>query len=166
MRLPSARLVPLALACAVLAAALALAALARGQGSPTPGGTVPSTLALSLSEPSPFKRHGDLYTSAIRAEVTATDVPTRLSLADGEVTQGPRLGHLVRGSRVLSPALQAAAGGGSYRSLEAPVPPPLKSWSEPLADTPAKIRLRQSAPTHNLHGYRKLLLVTLTAAGP
>jgi hypothetical protein len=170
MRPPGARPAGLALAAAVLLASLALAALARAQGSPTPGGTVPSTLALSLSEPSPFKRIGrsDTYTATIRAEVTATDVPTRLSLADGEVTAGPRLGHLVRGSRILSPALQAAvANGGPYRSLDAPLPPPLKSWSEPLAGATAKIRLRQRAPgAHSLRGYRKLLLVTLTAAGP
>jgi hypothetical protein len=164
MRPPGARLAPLALACAVLAGSCALA---RAQGSPVPGGTVPSTLALSLSEPSAFRRHGALYTATIRAEATATDTPSKLSLADGEVTGGPRLGHLVRGSRILSPALRAAAGGGPVRSLDAPVPLPLESWGEPLAGTEAKIRLRQSAPgAHTLRGYGKLLLVTLTAAGP
>jgi len=85
MRLPNARLAPPALACAVLATALSLAALARAQ-SPTPGGTVPSTLELSLGEPGPFRRvattRGGLkvFAATLRAEVTATDVPTRLSL--------------------------------------------------------------------------------------
>ena len=75
----------LALASATLAATLALATLARAQ-SPTPGGTVPSTLELSLGEPSPFRRvattRGGLkvFAATLRAEVTATDVPTRLSL--------------------------------------------------------------------------------------
>jgi hypothetical protein len=74
------------LAAAVLASALALAALAHAEGGPVAGGAVPSTLALSLSEPSPFRRVGrtadgeDVYVSTIRAEVTATDAPTRLSL--------------------------------------------------------------------------------------
>jgi len=74
----------LAAALCVLAASLALAAIA--EGFPTPGGTVPSTLALSLSEPSPFRRVGrtaageNVYVSTIGAEVTATDTPTRLSL--------------------------------------------------------------------------------------
>ena len=48
----------LALAVAVLTASLVLAALARAQASPVPGGSVPSTLSLSLGEPSPFRRVG------------------------------------------------------------------------------------------------------------
>ena len=79
----------LALALAALAATLALAALARAGGPPVPGGQVPSTIALSLGEPSPFTRtgtaHGQpLFTATLRAEVTATDAPSRLSLDDGE----------------------------------------------------------------------------------
>ncbi len=166
---PRARRRALALATAVLAAALALAALARAQGSPTPGGTVPSLLGLSLSEPSAFRRagHRDLYRSAIRAEVTATDTPTELSLADGEATQGRRLGHLVGGSSILPSPLQAAADGGAYRSLDAAVPPQLQRWGRPLARATTKIRLRQSAPdARALRSHHKLLLVTLTAAGP
>jgi hypothetical protein len=161
-----------ALAVAVLGASLVLAALARAQDSPVPGGTVPSTLSLSLSEPSPFRRagpagRGSAYTSVIRAEVTATDTPVRLSLADGEVTRGPRLGHLASGSSVLSPALQAQAGGGAYRSLDAALPPQLKRWGRPLSGTTTKIRLRQEAPNaHVLRNHRKLLLVTLTVGGP
>ena len=79
----------LALALAALAAALTLATLARAEGPPVPGGQVPSTLALSLGEPSPFTRtgtaHGQpLFTATIRAEVTATDTPTALSLDEEE----------------------------------------------------------------------------------
>ena len=132
MRLPSARLAPLALACAVLAAALALAALARAQ-APTPGGTVPSTLSLSLGEPGPLKRVGgtadgqSVYEATIRAEVTATDAPTRLSLG--------------------------------YEG------PPLRLWREPLAGEPAKIRLREIAPSRRALRNRTVV-VTLTAGGP
>ncbi len=162
----------LALAVAVLATSLVLAALARGQGSPVPGGTVPSTLSLSLSQPSPFRRagsagRGSVYTSVIHAEVTATDTPIRLSLADGEVTRGPRLGHLVRGSSVLSPALRAQAGGGAFLSLDAAFPPQLKRWGRPLSGATTKIRLRQEAPDARVvRNHHKLLLVTLTAEGP
>lgn len=143
-------------------------ALASAQTPPSPGGTVPSVLALSVREPSALRSVGDgVFVSTIRVEVTATETPTRLSLADGEVTAGARLGHLVRGSSILSPALRAAADGGSYRSLDASVPPPLRTWGQPLSRAVSRIRVRQSAPhAGTLRGYEKLLLVTLTAAGP
>jgi hypothetical protein len=166
---PRTRRHALALAAAVLAVSLALAALARAQGSPTPGGTVPSTIALSLGEPTPFTRAGprDVYTATIHATVTATDVPVRLSLADGEATHGRRLGHMVGGASILSPALDATAGAGPFRSLDAAVPAPLKTWHRPLAGEKAKIRLRQEAPdARALRNHGKLLLVTLTAGGP
>jgi hypothetical protein len=162
----------LALAFAVLAASLLLAALARAQSSPVPGGTVPSTLSLALSKPSPFRRagaagRGNFYISVIRVEATATDSPVGLSLADGEVARGPRLGHLAGGSSVLSPALQAQVGGGAYRSLDAVPTPQLKRWGRPLAGFTTKIRLRQEAPgARALRTHHKLLLVTLTAGGP
>jgi hypothetical protein len=162
----------LALAVVGLAGSLVLAALARAQDSPVPGGTVPSTLSLSLSEPSPFRRagaagRGSVYTSVIRAEVTATDTPVRLSLTDGEVTRGRRLGHLVSASSVLSPALRAQAGGGAYLSLDAAPPPQLKRWGRPLSGATTKIRLRQEAPNARaVRNHHKLLLVTLTAGGP
>jgi hypothetical protein len=135
VRLPSARLAPLALAAAaaVLAASLALAALVSAQGSPTPGGTVPSTLALSLSGPSPFRRIGrtNAYIATVRARLTATDVPSRLSLTEGEAET------------------------------------PLRIWRAPLSGAAVKVRLRQAAPSPRaLHNRRKLLFVTLTAAGP
>jgi hypothetical protein len=77
-------------AFALLAATLALSAALAGSSAsaqaPTAGGQVPSTLALSLGQPGPFKRIGrGLFTAVLRAEASATEVPTRLSLlADGE----------------------------------------------------------------------------------
>jgi hypothetical protein len=165
------RWVSLSLATGLFAAALALATLARA-GGPVPGGTVPSTLGLSMSEPSGFKRVGGagsrgVYTSTIRAEVTATDSPVLLSIADGEATQGRRHGHLVGGSSILSPALEVAADGGSYRSLDASPPPQLQRWGAPVSLAATKIRVRQVAPSARvLRNHHKLLLVTLTAAGP
>ena len=76
------RLVALALLVAALGGS---AALAFAQQPPVPGGTVPSVLSLSLGEPSPFTRQGEtLFTATIRAEVTATVSPTKLSLDDEE----------------------------------------------------------------------------------
>jgi hypothetical protein len=107
--------------------------------SPVTGGTVPSTLMLSLGEPSDFKRtrsaHGqNVYVATIRAAVTATDAPVQLSVS----------------------------GGGS-----ASIDGPLRSWSEPVTHGTAKIRLRETAPSARaLRGKPKLVVVTLTAGGP
>ncbi|MFN8218161.1 MAG: hypothetical protein U0R71_16335 [Solirubrobacterales bacterium] len=161
----------LVLAAAVLAASVFLAGRARGGESLQPGGFVPSTISLSLSEASPFRATGGggrerVFTSVIRAEVTTT-VPVQLSVADGEVSSGRRLGHLVQGSSVLSPALEAQAGAGGYRPLDATPPPELKRWGQPLSLETTKVRLRQRAPDAGaLRGHRKLVLVTLTAGGP
>jgi len=138
------------------------------------GGTVESTLGLSLGEPSPFAsvRTGhklSVYDATIAVEVTATEEPTRLSLADGEAFAGRRRGHLVRGSSILTIPLLAAAGNGAYRSLDATVDPVLEQWGEPVSLQAATIRLRQAvrgAHQPPIGGYRKLLLVTVTAAGP
>ena len=140
--------------------------------SPVPGGSVPSTLSLSLGEPSPFSASAPpaaatLYISVIRAEVTATDAPVRLSLVDGEATHGPRLGHLAAGSSVLSPALRAQAERRGLPLARRGAPSELKSWGQPVAATTTKIRLRQDAPDARvLRNHHKLLLVTLTAGGP
>lgn len=162
------QLASLVLLAAILAAACALA---RAQGAPVPGGSVSSVLGLSLGEPggfSPARRGGaNVYTTTIRAGVTATDMPVQLSVADGEVIAGPRQGHLVRGASILPAPLLAAAGGGAYRSFDTRVPPPLKRWNQPVVNAEATIRLRQVAPdARALRGHRKLLLVTLTAGGP
>ena len=81
----------------VSSVALASTAAAHAQ-RPRVGGSVPSVLALSLSEPSAFSRsvagHGEsVYTSLISVEVTATEAPTRLTVADGEAIAGRRRGH-------------------------------------------------------------------------
>jgi hypothetical protein len=164
------------------ALALLVAALVMLGGAPaapaedgTPvGGTVESTLALSLGEPSTFTRvsaghRQSMYDATIPVEVTATDAPIRLSLADGEAISGARRGHLVRGRSDLAIALQAAAGRGGFHSLDASVDSVLEQWGEPLSLEEAKIRLRQRMRgTHQppIGDYHKLLLVTVTAAGP
>lgn len=163
------------------AAAFALAAgTAAHAEAPIVGGSVPSVLSLSLSQPSGFSpvaqmrakrrvgRAERLYTATIYLAVTATETPTLLSIADGEASGDRRRGRLSRGTAVLSPALRAAAGRGAYRSLDRSVDLQLAQWSQPLANQTATIRLRQAYPgsARALRRYHKLLLVTVTAGGP
>ncbi len=161
---------------ALLVAVLAVlggAPAAPAEGTPV-GGTVESTLALSLGEPSAFARASaghrqSVYDATIPVQVTATDAPVKLSLADGEAIAGARRGHLVRGHSSLAIALQAAAGRGRLRSLDASVDPMLEQWDEPVSLEGATIRLRQAvrgAHQPSIGGYHKLLLVTVTVAGP
>jgi hypothetical protein len=155
-------------------AALGGAPAALGEGGTPVGGAVESTLALSLGEPSPFARvsaghRQSVYDATIPVEVTATDAPVELSLADGEAISGPRRGHLVRGHSSLAVALQASAGHGRSYSLDASVDSVLEQWGEPVSLEGATIRLRQLVRgTHQppIGDYQKLLLVTVTAAGP
>ena len=113
-------------------------ALARAQ-SPVTGGEVPSTLTLSLGEPSGFRRtgsvpEGNVYTATARAEVTATDAPARLSVEGGR-------------------------DAGFMQSL--------RSWSEPVSQGAATVRLRAVAPSAQaLRNRQELFVVTLTAGGP
>ena len=148
--------------------------VAHAEGGTPVGGTVESTLELSLGEPSPFARvgagHGrSLYDATLAVEVTATDAPVSLSLADGDAISGPHRGHMVRGRSILATALGAAAGRGRFHSLDASVDPVLEQWVEPVSLEGATIRLRQAVRgTHPpaIGGYHKLLLVTVTASGP
>jgi hypothetical protein len=171
--LPRSRVAALALIATVVAA-LATATAAHAEEGTNIGGMVESTLGLSLSEPSPFARaraghRQSVYDATIAVEVTATDTPVRLSLADGEAFAGRRRGRLVGGSSTLAIPLLAAAGNGPYRSLDATVDPVLEEWGEPVSLGAATIRLRQAvrgAHQSPIGGYHKLLLVTVTAAGP
>jgi len=167
-----ARRLSLALFPALLGLSCALAGSLASAQSPTPGGEVPSMLALSLSEPGPLKRVGNArgggaFATTIRVEATATDVPSRLSLADGDSGPGVRRGYLGRSRSILSTPLEASADGGPLRSLADPVPAPLRTWRVPTAGAPARIRVVQKASSARaVRNRNKLLLVTLTAGGP
>jgi hypothetical protein len=159
---------------ATVVVALASATAAHAEEGTSIGGTVESTLGLSVGELSAFTRsaaspRGRVFTALIPIEVTATEGPTWLSIADGEAFAGRRRGRLVKGTSTLAIPLRAATGNGPYRSLDARVDPVLEEWSEPVSLEAATIRLRQTvrgrAP-RTLRGYHKLLLVTITAAGP
>jgi hypothetical protein len=171
--LPRSRVAALAFIATVVAALVSVTAAHAEEGTSI-GGTVESTLGLSLGEPSPFTRvraghKRSVYDATIAVEVTATEEPTRLSIADGEALAGSRRGRLVRGTSTLAIPLLAAAGNGPYRSLDATVDPVLEQWGKPVSLEAATIRLRQTvrgAHQPPIGGYQKLLLVTVTAAGP
>ena len=161
------------LAATVLAAAAAPAG-AWAQAPPVEGGTevggsVPSFLELILSRPAagfttfPKAR---TYELAFDAQVTATDAPTLLTLADGDVTAGSKLGHLLSGSRRLPLALEARVGTAAFQPLDQAVDPLLTKWTEAETRAKATVELRQQVKRRAGGSYRKLLLVTLSTETP
>src|SRR3954468_2193368 len=118
--------------------ALAAPAVASAQTEPISGGTnvggfAPSFLELIISQPTAtlatFSK-AKTYTSSFDVMATATDDGTLLTLADGDVTSGAKLGHLAAGSKRLPLPIQARAGKGAFQSLDQTVDPLLNRWSE------------------------------------
>jgi hypothetical protein len=70
-------------------------------GGTNVGGSVPSFLELILTQPSKgfaaFSKTKS-YEMSFDAQVTATDAPTLLTLADGDATSGSKLGLISVGS--------------------------------------------------------------------
>jgi hypothetical protein len=160
-------------------AATALGALAApaAAGAQTPpieggtqvGGTVPSFLELILTQPKTgldkFPR-ARTYTMKFEAQITATDAPTLLTLADGDVATGSRLGHLARGSRRLPLPLEARIGRAAFQPLDQSVDPLLARWNEAMTRQKATVNLRQKVSRRASGSYRKVLLVTLSSEMP
>jgi hypothetical protein len=161
-------------ALVLCAVTFATAATADAGEAPKVGGEAPSLLGLSLSEASSFTRvsagHGrSFYDATIAIEVTATEAPVLLSVADGEAIAGGRRGRLVRGGSILPTPLLAAVDSRRYRSLDESVDPVLWRWEEPVSLARATIRLSQTVRAGHrppLRAYEKLVLVTVTAGGP
>ena len=114
---------PAALALAAAAAGLAAAAPAAAQDPGTEvGGTVPSYLALGLDDPegfATFPAGAGEYELRIRARVTTTDGRVPLSVADGDVASGGRLGRLAGSASVLDAPLEARVGAAAFQPLDA-----------------------------------------------
>jgi hypothetical protein len=155
-----------------LATALALSLLApaaHAQGTDV-GGTVPSYMALSLDEPDGFATFpagpAD-HELRVRARVTSSDGGVRLSIADGDVTSGSRLGRMAGGAALDAP-LEARVGAAAFQPLDASIDPILAVFREPVANEPATILLRQriGAGERPRGTYDKTLLITLSSKAP
>ena len=87
------------------------------------------------------------------AQVTATDEPTLLTLADGDATSGSKLGHISVGSKRLPAPLEATVGKAAFQPLDGTVDPLLTKWTE--AGTRVEDD-RQAAPEGQGQGHRQL----------
>jgi hypothetical protein len=151
---------------AMLALLLGAPAAAQAQGTDV-GGTVPSYMALSLDAPEGFAEfpagRGE-HVLRLRARVTTTDRNVRLSVADGDVASGARLGRM--GS--LDAPLEARAGATAFQPLDAAFDPLLALYREPVANKAATIELRQriGAGEQPNGPYDKTLLITLSPNAP
>jgi hypothetical protein len=154
---------------------LAVAAVpARAQVAPVDGGTniggfVDSYMELSLTQPSglsKFKKAGT-YSTSFTASATATLEGTQLSLADGEVASGSKVGFMAAGSKRLKDPLEARVGSAAFQPLDASVDPLLMRWSKILAHEDAKVTLRQKVRGKpSTKAYRKVLWATLSSEMP
>ena len=162
------------LAGAVIAALAAPAAAMAQTPDPVSGGTnvggsVPSFLELILTQPSKgfaaFSKTKS-YEMTFDAQVTATDAPTLLTLADGDATSGSKLGHISVGSKRLAAPLEAAVGRSPFQPLDNAVDPLLTKWTESATRLKSTVKLRQKVTGKATGKYRKVLLVTLSTETP
>jgi hypothetical protein len=158
-----------------VSAAGAVAAPAAWAAQPPPieggtnvGGVAPSFLELILTQPrtsfSTFPR-ARTYQMTFDAQVTATDSPTLLTLADGDASSGSKLGYLTSGSRRLPLPLEARVSG-AFQTLDSSVDPLLTRWTDAMARQKATVRLRQKVRNRAAGNYHKVLLVTLSTETP
>src|SRR3954453_17752496 len=103
-------------ASAIAALTAPVAAVAQTppvDGGTNVGGVAPSFLALILTQPpkgfAAFSK-AKAYEMSFDVRATATDAPTLLSVADGDVTSGSKLGHLSVGRKRLGAPLEASVG--------------------------------------------------------
>ncbi len=137
--------------------------------APNVGGSVPSFLELILTQPSKgfaaFSKTKS-YEMSFDAQVTATDAPTLLTLADGDATSGSKLGHISVGSKRLAAPLEAAVGRSPFQPLDGAVDPLLTKWTESATRLKSTVKLRQKVTGKATGNYRKVLLVTLSTETP
>ena len=104
----------------------------------------------------------------MRTRVTASDAQARLSVADGDRTDGRALGHLASAASVLSEPLEARVGSAAFQSLDANVDPLLAVWRRPVANERTTVHLRQriAAGERPRGTYEKTVLITLSPQAP
>ena len=152
-------------------AALVAAPVASAQvdGGTEIGGSVPSFLELIISQPKAnFASFSSAktYSSAFDVQVVATDNLAQLSIADGDVTSGSKMGRLASGKKLLPLPLEARVGKSAFAALNTPVESQLTRWSEPVSRAKATVNLRQRVKAKASGSYRKVLLVTLSTDTP
>jgi hypothetical protein len=161
-------------ATALGAAAVPAAAAAQTPPDPISGGTqigglAPSYLELVLTQPATafatFKK-AKTYSAKVDASVIVTDDSANLSIADGEVAKGSKLGHLTSGSKKLPLALEARVGRSAFQPLDSTVDPLLARISGPVTRAKSTINLRQQVKRKASGSYRKIVLVTLSPETP
>jgi hypothetical protein len=152
----------------VVAPAAALAQDPVGGGTEI-GGSVASYLELILGKPgtsfTTFPK-ARTYSTSFDAVVTATDAPTLLTVADGDVASGSALGHLASGAKRLPLPLEASVGKAAFQGLDAAVDPLLSRWNDAVTRQKATVRLRQKVRTRAAGAYHKVILVTLSSETP
>lgn len=155
--------------------AMAVAApAASAQTQPVSGGTgieaiVPSMLELIIAQPksnlTKFAK-AKSYSTSFSVAVTTTDDLAQLSIADGDVASGSKMGRLASGKKLLPLPLEARVGKSSFFKLNTPVESQLTRWSQPVARQQATVNLRQQVKKKAAGNYRKVLLVTLSTDTP
>ena len=131
------------------------------------GGTVPSMLSLELDDPSGFSSFpagpGE-HDLIVRAHITSTSNRTRVSVADGDVASGRRLGRMASSASLLDEPLEARVDD-AFQPLNLAVDPILAEFG-PVSNKRVTIRLRQriDAGERPRGTYSKTLLITLSNA--
>lgn len=152
-----------------VAAPMASAQTAPVDGNTVIGGAVPSFLELIISQPkSTFATFtsAKTYSTSFDVAVTTTDGASQLSLADGEVATGSKMGRLAAGSKLLPLPLEARVGKSAFAPLNTPVDGQLTKWSDAVTRSKATVNLRQQVKSKVKGSYRKVLLVTLSTDTP
>jgi hypothetical protein len=158
----------------VAVAAVAAAPAAHAQTEPVNGGTVVggtvnSFLELALTQPgkqfASFSKSKS-YAMSFDAFATTTDGTALLSLADGDVVSGSKLGRLSVGKKVLPSPLETTVGSAAFQPLNGTVDPLLKKFSDVGNRMKTTIKLRQKVKGKATGSYRKVLLVTLSTETP
>ena len=157
-----------ATAGAALACLLTAAAPAAAQTDV--GGTVPSTIDLAIDDPSGFDSFpagpGE-HELVISTRITSTTSRALLSVVDGDVVTGRRIGHLASNASVLDEPLEARVGSEAFQPLDVSLDPVLAEFG-PVARERVRIRLRQriDAGERPRGTYTKTLFITLSSTAP
>ena len=103
------------------------------------------------------------YSSSFDVAVTTTDNAAQLSLADGEVASGSKMGRLAAGKKLLPLPLEARVGKSAFAAAQQP------RWSRCSRAgasrshaAKATVNLRQQVKAKATGSYRKVFFVTLS----